>query len=296
MMGLSAIIASYGLLQDSSAVIIGGMLVAPLFTPILAISIAVVRGDIQLLRLAIESALKGIVLTISVAVIITVISPLRNTGTEILSRISPDLFDLAVALASGAAGAYAIARKDVAASLPGVAIAAALVPPLCVVGVGLALTDAQIAGGAALLFLTNLVAIAFAGTVTLLLIGFRPADRDEREARLRVGLTAALVLLILISVPLAIVFARAVEDSNTRRTINRVLLEHIEANPEMEMLDFNFTKSGSEIEVTTRLYAPETPSLEVVSTWNEDLSNSLDMSVHLQLIVIPVAIVESSQP
>ena len=91
-------------------------------------------------------------------------------------------------------------------------------------------------------------------------------------------------------------FARAVEDSNTRRTINRVLQEHIEAKPEMEMLDFAFTKNDSEIEVITRLYAPATPSLDVVGTWNEDLSNSLDMSVHLQIIVIPISIIESSQP
>jgi uncharacterized hydrophobic protein (TIGR00271 family) len=180
MIGLSAIIATYGLLQDSTAVIIGGMLVAPLFTPILATSLAIVSGDIQLLRLAAESMLKGIVLAVGVAIVITVLSPLKSVGSEINARVAPNLFDLAVALASGAAGAYAIARKDVAAALPGVAIAAALVPPLSVLAIGLALGSAQVAGGGGLLFLTNLVAIVLAGAITLLLLGFRPAERADR--------------------------------------------------------------------------------------------------------------------
>ncbi|MGD8634643.1 MAG: amino acid permease, partial [Anaerolineales bacterium] len=144
MMGLSAVIATYGLLQGSTAVIIGAMLVAPLFTPILALSLAIVQGDIRLLRLAIEAALKGIVLAVGLAVALSALSPLRVVTSEIAVRTSPNLFDLAVALASGAAGAYALAREDVAAALPGVAIAAALVPPLGVIGVGLALGDSNI--------------------------------------------------------------------------------------------------------------------------------------------------------
>jgi uncharacterized hydrophobic protein (TIGR00271 family) len=266
MIGLSAIIASYGLLQDSSAVIIGGMLVAPLFTPIQAISLAIVRGDIHLLRLAIESALKGIVLAIGVAILITAISPLRSIGQEISSRVSPNLFDLAVALASGAAGAYAVARKDVAASLPGVAIAAALVPPLGVVGIGLAIPDAQIAGGGALLFLTNLVAIVLAGAVILLLIGFRPADRDEREARLRVGLLASLGLLVLITVPLALVFSRTVQDSRIRQALNQVIHQQIDTDDEIQLLDF------------------------------DQMSKAIDQSVDLTLISIPIQQVQSSDP
>lgn len=294
MIGLSAIIASYGLLQDSSAVIIGGMLVAPLFTPILGISLSIVRGDIQLLRLAIESTLKGIVLAIAVAILITVISPLKTVGSEITARVSPNLFDLVVALASGAAGAYAIARKDVAASLPGVAIAAALVPPLSVFGIGLAIGQAQVAGGGGLLFLTNLVAIVLAGAVTLLLLGFRPTERGEREARLRRGLVVSLVLLIVIAVPLAILFARAVENSSIQRSINQVLTREAEANVDVDLMDFEFEQHGDDIVVTTRLYAYVPPSPDLVQIWREALSEALDRPVRLSLISIPVSSVESS--
>jgi uncharacterized hydrophobic protein (TIGR00271 family) len=294
MIGLSAIIASYGLLQDSSAVIIGGMLVAPLFTPILAISLAIVRGDIQLLRLAIESALKGILLAIGVAILITVISPLKGVGGEIAARVTPNLFDLAVALASGAAGAYAIARKDVAASLPGVAIAAALVPPLSVLGIGLAIGDAQVAGGGGLLFLTNLVAIVLAGAVTLLLLGFRPAERGEREARLRRGLVVSLALLVVITVPLAILFARAVESSSIRQSINHVMTQEVAANDELELLEFDFQEEGDGLIVSARLYAYTPPSEDLVELWSERLTETLRRPVRLSLISIPVSSIESS--
>lgn len=296
MIGLSAVIASYGLLQDSTAVIIGGMLVAPLFTPILATSLAIVSGDIQLLRLAIESMLKGIVLAVAVAIVITVLSPLKSVGSEISARVAPNLFDLAVALASGAAGAYAIARKDVAAALPGVAIAAALVPPLSVLGIGLALGSGQVAGGGGLLFLTNLVAIVLAGAVTLLLLGFRPAERADREAHLRLGLVVSLVLLVVISVPLAILFARAVESSSIRQSINHVLTSEVEAIDELHLLEFDFEELDQTIAVTTTLYASEPPSNEFVEHLNEALSESLERPVVLNLISIPVTSIEAGYP
>lgn len=296
MIGLSAIIAGYGLLQDSSAVIIGGMLVAPLFSPILAISMSIVMGDIRLLRLAVEATIKGIVLAIGVAVFIAAISPLRSVGGEITARVAPNLFDLAVALASGAAGAYAIARKDVAAALPGVAIAAALVPPLCVVGIGLAAADMQIAGGGGLLFITNLVAIVLAGSVTLLLLGFRPTEPGERAARLRRGLGVSLILLLVITIPLAVVFLRSVEESRLRLTINEIMLQEVEADPQLELLDFDWERVDSKIEIEIRLYAQETPSSVEVNAWRDQLSQALGEPVELTLISIDMSKIESSAP
>ncbi|MGA9531857.1 MAG: universal stress protein, partial [Anaerolineales bacterium] len=117
MMGLSATIGALGLLLNSGAVIIGAMLVAPLFTPILAFSLAIATGNTSLLRLAFESTLKGVFLSIGLALLIGALAPLPpelSSLPEIASRIQPNLLDLAVALAAGAAGAYAIARQDVA--------------------------------------------------------------------------------------------------------------------------------------------------------------------------------------
>lgn len=295
MVGLSAVIATYGLLQDSSAVIIGAMLVAPLFTPILALSLAIVRGDIRLLRLATESALKGVSLAIGIAIVLVALSPLRSVTGEVASRTHPNLFDLAVALASGAAGAYALARKDVAAALPGVAIAAALVPPLGVVGIGLAMGDLHVASGGGLLFTTNLIAIVLAGAVTLLLLGFRPTARGEREARLRWGLTTSMILLVLIAIPLAILFLRAVESSRTRQAIDQILNQQLEMASGLEFIGFTFEEDRSGIDVEATLYARQEVSSTFVDGVQTELQGQLGRPVRLRFVSIQVEEIESSK-
>jgi uncharacterized hydrophobic protein (TIGR00271 family) len=287
MMGLAAMIATYGLLQGSTAVIIGAMLVAPLFTPILAISLAIVRGDIRLLKIAFESALKGIALAIGLAVLLTVLSPLRSVTHEITARINPNLFDLAVALVSGAAGAYAIAREDVSTALPGVAIAAALVPPLGVIGIGIAMWDANIAGGASLLFITNLIAIAFAGAITLLLLGFRPTPGAEQKARLRFGLTTSLVMLIAIMIPLAIVFINTARESQTYQVVETTLQNYEVTNPSLRLVQFDISEDDDEVYVDVTFNTLSAFSEDMAENLRNDLVQALDRPVTLHIVSIP---------
>jgi uncharacterized hydrophobic protein (TIGR00271 family) len=288
MMGLSAIIATYGLLQGSTAVIIGAMLVAPLFTPILALSLAIVQGDIRLIRLAIEAALKGIVLAVGLAVALSALSPLRVVTNEIAVRTSPNLFDLAVALASGAAGAYALAREDVAAALPGVAIAAALVPPLGVMGVGLALGDSNITLGSTLLFTTNLIAITLAGSITLILLGFRPAAGEEREARLRLGLVTSIVLLVAITIPLAVVFIDAVQESSVSQRIDQVFSTQFANSPSVDIVSLDFDLSGDRVEIWATLNTRQPATEELAEVLQSELREALNRQVELHLILVPV--------
>ncbi len=287
MMGLAAMIATYGLLQASTAVIIGAMLVAPLFTPILAISLAVVRGDIRLLKIAFESALKGIALAIGLAVLLTVLSPLRSVSHEITARINPNLFDLAVALVSGAAGAYAVAREDVSTALPGVAISAALVPPLSVIGIGIALWDANITGGASLLFITNIIAIAFAGAITLLLLGFRPTPGAEQKARLRFGLTTSLVMLIAIMIPLGIIFINTARESQTYQVVETTLQNYVGTNPSLRLVQFDVSEDDDKVNVDVTFNALSAFSEEMAENLRNDLMQALDRPVTLHLVSIP---------
>jgi uncharacterized hydrophobic protein (TIGR00271 family) len=288
MMGLSAVIATYGLLQGSTAVIIGAMLVAPLFTPILALSLAIVQGDIRLIRLAVEAALKGIVLAVGLAVALSALSPLRVVTNEIAVRINPNLFDLAVALASGAAGAYALAREDVAAALPGVAIAAALVPPLGVIGIGLTLDDPSIALGSTLLFTTNLIAITLASSITLILLGFRPAAGEERESHLRLGLVTSIVLLIAITVPLALVFIDAVQESTANQRIDQVFSRQFEADPAYDIVALDFDLEADQVEIWATLNTREPASQELAEDLQFELQEALNRAVELHLILVPV--------
>jgi len=292
MMGLSALIATFGLLQSSSAVIIGAMLVAPLFTPLIALSMGIVLGNIRLLRLAVEAAVKGVAVAVGVATLITALSPLKLGTAEILARTQPNLFDLAVALASGIAGAYAVARKDVATSLPGVAIAAALVPPLSVIGIGLAMGDMDIAGGGSLLFATNMIAITFAGAITFLQLGFRPTSRREGEARLRTALQTSILLLVIISIPLASVFISTVRESGIEQILDEALVTYFEADEALDLVDFTFTPVNGSVEIHVTCYVEEDLGAQVAADLQQVLSERLDDDVLLTVTAIPVQQVE----
>ncbi|MCB0209519.1 MAG: DUF389 domain-containing protein, partial [Anaerolineae bacterium] len=175
MIGLSAGIAALGLLLNSPAVIIGAMLVAPLMAAIIGMGLAMIQADGRLLSLSAQATIKGMLLAITMGFLAGfLLQPVAAPTAEIMGRTSPGPFDLGVAIISGLAGAYALCRRNMSSSLPGVAIAVALVPPLATVGIGIAWLRRDIATGAMLLFLTNLVAIVSAGGFVFFVLGFRP--------------------------------------------------------------------------------------------------------------------------
>jgi uncharacterized hydrophobic protein (TIGR00271 family) len=197
LVALSAVIAAYGLLQNSAAVIIGAMLVAPLMTPIFAISLGSVRGDRELLVKGLRAEAFGAMLAIGVAFLCGAFGPGAADVHEIVARTSPTLIDLAIAIAAGFAGAYTMTREDLSAALPGVAIAVALLPPLAVVGIELAAREYVLSGRAFLLFLANFLAINLAGSVVFGLTGFAPADhlKDATRVARRFGISIAALVV-----------------------------------------------------------------------------------------------------
>ena len=201
MMCLASGIAVLGLALNSGAVIIGAMLVAPLMSPMLAIAHGIVQGSLVMIRRGVDSTVKGTCVAIAVGTGLTLILPAYQPTNEILARTEPSVVDLMVALVSGAAGAYALSRKWVAAALPGVAISAALLPPLCVVGYGVASSQFPIAGGALLLFMTNLSAIVLVSVIVFLLVGFRPM-RTEWGRVTTNSVLIATTFIIALSIPL----------------------------------------------------------------------------------------------
>ena len=191
MMLLSTIIAALGLLQNSAPAIIGAMIIAPLMAPIISLSFGIVNTDFSLARRSVLTIISGVILVILISYLSTNIVGIRIAGSEILSRTSPTLLDLGIAMAAGAAAAFAYTRKSIINSIAGVAIAVALVPPLTVTGIGIAygrfaepavglsLTELglfsggeDIAKGSFILFLTNLVGIIFFACLTLLSQGY----------------------------------------------------------------------------------------------------------------------------
>jgi uncharacterized hydrophobic protein (TIGR00271 family) len=232
---LSASIATLGLLQSSSAVVIGAMLVSPLLGPIMGIGFGLATLDSVLIKRAIVTLAAGMALAILVAVAIIWLSPMQDVTPELRARTQPTLLDLGVAVVGGVAGVYAIMRK-LSGVMVGVAIATALVPPLSTVGFGLATGRMDFALGASLLFLTNTLAIAFAATVVARLNRFGPSLTPQHTAMQVVGIVASLGLL---SIPLALSLNGIVQEVRARAVVQNVLEQAIGGGGRIDTLTVN---------------------------------------------------------
>lgn len=179
MMTLASILASLGLIQGSTAVVIGAMLVAPLMGPLLGAGLAVTQGNAKLFRTALTSIGIGIAIGLSASIIVGLLNPGFEPSLEVEARGDPDLFDLGIALASGLAAAYAQARPNVLGTLAGVAIAAALVPPLAVVGIALMSARSDIAVNASILLVTNVIAITLGAAFVFQMIGVQSVKAES---------------------------------------------------------------------------------------------------------------------
>lgn len=201
---LSCIIATTGLIQGSTATIIGAMIVAPLMTPILSFSLGIIWGDTSVIKTALKSLLKGIALTVIISAGISFAIPMPDYSAEIVSRTHPTIFDIIVALASGIVGAYGYANKRISATLVGIAIAVALMPPLCTVGIGFGTMNLAIAQGATILFVINLVSISLAGAVIFWIMKIHPVLEEEARVRKRAlyQIVVSIVILIAIAIPI----------------------------------------------------------------------------------------------
>lgn len=159
MMVLSTLIATFGLFANSSPVIIGAMILAPIISPIVSFSMGMVRYDVSMLKKGFVTITSGTLMSLAFAAGVTLLIPLKIVTFEIEARLSPTLLDMGIAVTSGIAAAYAHSKESIAKSLAGVAIAVALVPPLSVAGIGIGWLDWEVFSGAILLYATNLAGI-----------------------------------------------------------------------------------------------------------------------------------------
>ncbi len=228
MCGLSAGIAALGLLQSSTAVVIGAMLISPLMGPIAAMGFGFASLDGHQIRDSVKVIAIGAAIGILTGVLLTWLSPIRNATPEIIARTEPTLLDLAVAVFSGIAGAYATVQQKGATAI-GVAIATALMPPLATVGYGLGVANMSFAFGAFLLFLTNLAAIAFSFALIARLSGAaRPLAHVEITPRYVIAGLAAFAAL---ATPLGVTLYRVTAEARAQATVRRLLAEELNLKP-----------------------------------------------------------------
>jgi len=280
---LSAVIATLGLLTDSAAVIIGAMLVAPLMSPIIGIGLASLTGDARLFRDSGVALARGALLAIAMAAFLAWANrslpfvPLQDVPGEVLSRTRPSPIDLTIALAGGLAAAFALAMPSISAALPGVAIATALMPPLCTVGIGIAMARWDVAGGALLLFLTNAVTIAFAGMLVFFALGF--AQKREAGKRAPRALMVSAMFTLVLLVPLTVLSARFFRNAAENRQIDAVVKQEV-AMFDAELADMQPPQQdGETLHLSITLRVPRQLRYEDVVTLQENIALQLQRPV-----------------
>lgn len=285
---LSTLIAAFGLLANSAAVVIGAMLVAPLMTPILGVAAAVVHGQLGRLAFSAGLVIGGTILAIFTGAAVSALAPGTVTSTELtselLARTAPTLLDLGIAVAAGLAAGYVLTHPRAGSSLPGVAIAVALVPPLATVGVALQLGATSEARGALLLYATNLLAIIISAMAMLLFSGFVPHDvRTSARRGVRVGFLITGLLLLAVAVPLAAYTYEVIADRNyTRETLD--VINEWDPNSDLVELSADIVdgKRGV-VEVTMATSSEPIPAWRLASLLRDRTGLPVTVDVKYQL-------------
>lgn len=246
LMVLSTLLATTGLFQNSTPVIIGAMILAPMMSPIISLSMGVVRGDSFFIESSLKTLAFGIVMALLFSSIYTYFMPLNVLTDEMRSRLNPNILDLMVAIISGIAGAYASAKSEIAKSLAGVAIAVALIPPLSVAGIGLGWSDFDISYGAFLLFITNLVGITLSAAITFLILGYSPIHRAKK------GIIYTSVILAIIAIPLIISFSKAITQNNIITKLDNHSFVQNNKKITIQILHVDLSKKKTEIFLQTK--------------------------------------------
>jgi len=250
----SCAIATFGLLTNSTAVIIGAMIIAPLMLPIRGLAFGALIGNINLFRQGIIAVLLGTLLALLISYSIAALVNLPSFGSEVLSRSKPNLLDLGIAVAAGGISGYAKVNTKISASLAGTAIAVALMPPICVIGLGLAKSDWSLSLGATLLYLTNLLGISLACMLTFLFTGYSPLHRARK------ALLWALALTGILLIPLTLGFTQLVRQAQLENNLQKALLNRTITFQRLELLkiDTNWLNNPPQVRLSVRAQAPVT--------------------------------------
>ncbi len=282
---LSTMIATLGLMLDSVAVVIGAMLVAPLMTPLIGCGLAVVQGNGFLMRSASKSVLLGFLVALLIALLMGALIPHAGVTDQMLARGKPNALDLGVALISGIAAAYATARPNLLGALPGVAIAAALVPPIATAGVALSDGDALTAAGAVVLFVTNIIAIVLGAAAALFAVGMQAKHLHTKEKRwTRHALMGLTVGAVVLSVPLIYFLYDSLPKDDISPALEQAIEQHIETEDTAQLISVRAERrAGQPLLVWVAIAAEDRPPRALADDLRRLVEHELDRPCDLQV-------------
>ncbi len=303
MMCLSTAIASLGLIQNSTAVVIGAMVVAPLMTPLIGAGLALVQGNTIFFRDSIKAMGFGIGAALLISLFLGFVVPMEQLTPELLARGAPTIIDLGVAFLSGAAAAYAVARPSLLGALAGVAIAAALVPPLATVGISLAEGVWEISEGAAILFATNLVAIILGAAFIYRRLGIQ-GSRLGRGLPLwgRRTVLFLCLLAVILTAPLGYRLAHQLREGQTRpytlpvsQSVREAIKERVHQEYGVTFISASRFGAESDRDVAILLSAAKPVSINLISDLKKLVNEKIEENVTVAVYAFQEAGVEQTK-
>lgn len=286
----AGLIALFGLLTNSVAVVIGAMLISPLMGPIISSGLALTIGDLALARRAFRTIAVSVALTVLVTALATLLSPLKEPTGEILARVRPNIYDLFVAMLSGIVGAVALCTKrNYLMTATGVAVATAVIPPLSVVGYGLGTGRLMLGLGGFLLFFTNFVAIVLTSYLVFFIMGFRTRHVETIHYSQRARLLVIGSLLLLISIPLAYTLTVDLRKLNTTKQIEQVLKQHLNQQQSSRMTGYTYQPDKDRLRIRATVNTVRPLPKAVEKKIQDELQTGFKTPVSLYLEQVLVA-------
>lgn len=276
----AAFIAGFGLMENSPAVIIGAMLIAMLFGPIVGIAMALAEADLRLLGRALVAEFVGAVCVLAVGLLIGFSTRHLVIGSEILNRTAPNLLDLLIALVGGVAGGFTFLSPSLSSVIVGVAIATALVPPLTTCGILLARGLPETAMGAFLLFLANFSAIAFGAMIVFLLAGYRSVA-SEQARKVLVPRLISVALLLVLAVHLTGTLLRTSARVILQSNIHKVLSQEIAKIPGAHLADVKLVPKQGKTNAWVVVRTPQPFTPQQVAHLNDVVNTAAGRTIGL---------------
>lgn len=283
----SCLIATFGLLQGSTAVIIGAMLIAPLMMPILGFALGAIWGDKNLLWRSLFTLVIGSILVFLVSAIISAVLPGVEFNNEIQGRINPSLYDTLIAIASGLVGAYAFVNPRISSSISGVAIAVALMPPLCTVGIAFGQFQFRAGIGALLLYSINLAGIALSASFVFWRLRVHPAGSSEKEvsSRARRNLTLAAAMVFIISLPLGFFTWQTYQLKSFKAKTRSLLSEKLVGG---DTLSLSISRFQDHFQVRAVIVVPPAMKTSVLEEIESDIKSIFKNKVNIRLVPLEI--------
>ncbi|MFC1622337.1 TIGR00341 family protein [Patescibacteria group bacterium] len=294
---LSTVITTLGLLDNNTIVVLGAMLLSPLFWPITGIALGIITTRRNLLKNSVISAVVSTIIVFIVSSVITVLLPVNTISAAIQLRVSPDLIDLFIALAVSIIGVLALYFPSISSSATGVAISISLVPPLCVSGIGLAFLNGRYIWKSLLLYGTNVGAIIFAGVVIFYLLGVRPKALEE-EKRFRMGVLLSSLIMFLLSIPLSFYLKETISQNQISSSLSKILKDEMALlNREVKVEDINMEFGSDKLDIEALIYLPE--EVFITRKYKDMLLNKLSeesgSEVNLDMSIINTVSLKSEE-